>query len=273
MKCMICDSPSSYFFSKTYTKAPFDKLMSKIGDVNYYKCNNCGFVSSQTHAQLDKKEWSDLNSNFHHYIETPGHQSTINQPPYAEQAMALAMLGRNDIIDLGSMLDYAAGYGSLSKILNKYYHIDLPIFDFYVRDTEYNKYIEESDMSKYQTVLNSAMFEHVLYREDLDRVNDLVSPSGALVIHTVICERIPKDPDWFYLDAPVHTAFHTNKSMNILMEQWGYRSSIYSPQSKSWVLLRNKIEDVSGVIDTINNELQKQWFFYKNGFVDYWKGF
>jgi hypothetical protein len=74
----------------------------------------------------------------------------------------------------------------------------------------------------------------------------------------------------------VHTAFHTNKSMSILMEQWGYAASIYSPQAKSWFLFKNDspvLQNLESTINSINRELQTKYFYYKNGFVDYWKGF
>lgn len=273
MKCIICNSESKYYFSKVYSEKPFDEFMKEIGKVDYYKCCRCGFVLSKTHSELDSEQWNKLNYNFHHYHESSGVDKQINQPPYAEQAMMLAFLGRNGIISTDSMLDYAGGYGCLSNILSRYYDLHLPIFDPYVQSDDSEKYVKQSELMTYKTVINSAMFEHVLKRENLDQVNNMVDPDGCLILHTVICENIPDDPDWFYLRPPVHTAFHTNKSMEILMEQWGYRSSIYSPQAKCWILLREKIGDVGARIGKINGELQSNWFYYKDGFVDYWKGF
>jgi hypothetical protein len=120
------------------------------------------------------------------------------------------------------------------------------------------------------------MLEHILTREALDEVNNLVADDGILMIHTVICDRIPRDPDWFYLTPMVHTAFHTNKSMEILMKQWGYAASLYSPQAKSWYLFKKKYPQLSQLgekINAINREIQGTYFHYKAGFVDYWKGF
>ena len=120
------------------------------------------------------------------------------------------------------------------------------------------------------------MFEHVLEREHLDYVNNLVDSDGVLMLHTVVCENIPANPNWFYITPMVHTAFHTNKSMNILMEQWGYSDSIYSPQAKSWFLFKKDspvIQDLENKVSHINRELQTKYFFYKNEFMDYWKGF
>lgn len=275
MKCIICNSGSSYYFSKNYTESPFDEFMQDIGKVDYYRCEHCGFVLSKTHSELDENKWNNLNSLFHHYIENQDNDSKGNQPPYAEQAMMIALLGKNGIISTKNMIDYAAGYGTLSHILEKYFDCELPIFDQYVQAANSNKYVGNLENKSYKTVINSAMFEHVLTRDNLEQVNNLVvdDDSSSLIIHTVVCEKVPCDPNWFYLRPPVHTSFHTNKSMDILMSQWGYQSSIYCPQSKCWVLLREKVDDIVNKVVTINKELQTNWFYCKNGFVDYWKGF
>jgi hypothetical protein len=137
-------------------------------------------------------------------------------------------------------------------------------------------YVKEGHLQKYKLVINSAMFEHILERKHLDEVNDLVDFDGTLMLHTLVCEKVPTDPNWFYIKPIVHTAFHTNKSMEILMKQWNYVASIYSPQAKSWFLFKKDspfIYDLEHTIEKINRELQKKYFYYKNGFVDYWKGF
>lgn len=273
MKCIICNSDSNYYFSKAYSENPFNEFMREIGRVDYYKCDCCGFVLSKTHSELDRNSWNSLNLQFHLYMENPDYEKKINQPPYAEQAMMLVLLKRNGIISTENMLDYAAGYGTLSNLLAKYYDLELQIFDPYIKSGNSSKYIDKAVAKAYKTVFNSAMFEHVLTRADLDQVNDLVDDDGCLIIHTVVCENVPNDPDWFYLQPPVHTAFHTNKSMEILMGQWNYHSSLYCPQSKCWVLLKEDIEGIENRVAAINQELRTNWFYSKKGFVDYWKGF
>ena len=273
MKCIICNSESHFYFSKKYTEPPFNDFMREIGEVNYFKCSNCGFVISETHSKLDDTKWQNLNYLFHHYLENSGFDKKINQPPYPEQAMMISFLGKNKIIETEDMIDFAGGYGTLSNILDKYHDIKLPIFDPYVQSGKLERYIARTELRTYKTVINSAMFEHVLSRKDLEQVNDMVDPEGCLIIHTVVCENVPKDPNWFYLAPPVHTAFHTNRSMEILMNQWNYSSSIYSPKGKCWVLLRGDIDSLEWKIKNINEELQTNWFFCKRGFVDYWKGF
>jgi hypothetical protein len=275
-KCIICAYDSQYFFSKnypTYAGSPFlDNYM-----ICYYKCTHCGFVISKTHLEMTPTEWSDLNSSWHHNFESNIDERTNNQPPYAEQALALIILFKNNILESDDVLDYAAGYGSLAKILKKYFNKEILLHDKYVSEPESNlSYVTSSDLGRYKLVINSAMFEHVLTRSDLDSVNALVSDDGVMMLHTVVCERVPQDPKWFYFEPMVHTAFHTNRSMSILMNQWGYTESVYSHLAKSWFLFKGKspnIENLESNIMKINKELQSKFFHHKKGFLDYWKGF
>jgi hypothetical protein len=263
-----------YYFSKGYE----GYLGSPFQDgfiVEYEKCINCGFVLSKTHREMEPHLWEKLNSSWHHYFEgsTTGH--VVNQPPYAEQALDLTILFRNNILNLEDSLDYAAGYGTLSKLLKKYFDHNLKIYDPYVQvDNGLNNYV--SNLSTYSLVINSAMFEHVISRSALDGINSCVKNDGVLCVHTRISEKIPNDPNWFYLTPHVHTAFHTNKSMEILMRQWGYAASIYSPSAKCWFLLKNKhpmLKMIERIIDDINSEVQAKHFYFKNSFVDFWKNF
>jgi hypothetical protein len=272
LNCLICNSAMEYYFSKKYEGypgSPFPKGLL----VKYEKCENCGFVVSRTHREMNLTDWENLNSSWHHYFEGSNEDRIVNQPPYAEQALILQILAKRKIINLADALDYAAGYGTLSKFLSNYFDTKLKVYDQYVRSSDTSKdYV--SGLGKYGLVTNSAMFEHVISRDSLDKVNECVRDDGALMIHTRISEKIPKDSNWFYLKPHVHTAFHTNKSMEILMEQWGYEVSIYAPQAKSWILFKNKypqIERLNEFVNEINTEIQAKYFYYKKGFVDFWK--
>ena len=258
-----------YIFSKDYVNSAFYSMMADIKIVDYYKCENCGFTISKTHSDMDYKRWAKLNYDFHHFLENNG--ASINQPPYLAQAVMIKVLTQNGIIDGFSILDYAGGYGTLSLILKKYFNFNLPVYDPYVQRQNSIDYIQKKDLEKYQTVFNSALFEHLLDRTSFDEINSLVCDGGAMIIHSVICEQIPKDPNWFYLDPPVHTTFHTNKSMNILMKQWGYKSSIYCLSAKSWILLKRNDLEIKRKCEQINAEFQAQYLIYQEGFVDYWK--
>jgi hypothetical protein len=226
---------------------------------------------------MTPSQWAHLNTSYHHFFEQNTEARIVNQPPYAEQALTLTILGKNAIVHLDDALDYAAGYGTLSNLLVKYFDTSIQIFDRYVRTNDDSlRYVDEESLAKYRLVINSAMFEHVLDRAGLDAVDNLVADDGVLMLHTLVCETIPRDPGWFYFAPIVHTAFHTNKSMATLMQQWGYAASIYSPQAKSWFLFKKhhpQLKHLEKKICEINRETQTKSFQYKAGFVDYWKGF
>lgn len=270
LKCIICNGQTSFFLSKQYAE-PYNKLLKES---RFCKCKNCGFTFSETIFNMSDPEWIKLNNEFHTLLEDSSTEKNINQPPYLQQALMLKLLNENKILNGENMLDYAGGFGTLSKILLKYFNMEIPIYDPYMKDTNANlKYIEEDKLTPVSVLVNSALFEHVRNRADLEHVNHCIKTDGVLILHTVVCENIPNKPDWFYLTPPVHAALHTNKSMNILMEQWGYESSLYCPASKCWVLFKKEPENIKTLIDNINLELQTEYLFYKKGFMDYWKGF
>ena len=272
MKCLICNSETKYFFSKKYTEKPFDSMMEDIGEVNYYKCTNCGFTLSKTHCNLDTERWNKLNFDFHHFLENNSNSEIpINQPPYLQQAIMIKVLVENEIINFDSSLDFAGGYGTLSNILDRYFNLKLSVYDPFVKNNARNIYIDKKDLETYDTVLNSALFEHLTTRESFDEINDCVSNEGCVIVHTRISGYIPSDPNWFYLNPPVHCAFHTNKSMEILMQQWNYKASIYCMSARSWILLKNDSKDLKRKVELINKEFQTDYLTYKLGFVDYWK--
>ncbi len=275
MKCLICISEATYFFSKTYHEEPFATFMKDIGEVQYYKCVNCGFTMSKTHYELSHDDWAQLNHSYHTFSEQAKakKQSKGNPPPYFEQAFLLKVLACNKIINAERILDFAGGHGTLSKIIDKYFGMSMPIYDPYMSEENGRTYISKDSLTTYKTVLNSALFEHVTSREDLDEINRLVEKDGCMIIHSVVAENIPADENWFYLRIPVHCTFHTNKSMDILMQQWGYSSSIYCPAGKCWILLKIEPENIESIIAGINHEFQTEYLIYKKGFVDYWKGF
>lgn len=268
MNCIICKEQMNYFFSKKYTEEPFSGwLQDKI---DFYRCVNSGFVHSQTHQQMPTEQWQQLNHNFHSLIEGDSSLDTWgNQPPYYGQAITISILNKFGLIDALNSVDYAAGVGRLGTILNDLFSLSLKSYDPFFGEGHLS--LQENE--KYNFVVNSAMFEYVLNRQDLESLYSILSKSGCLMIHTLVCENVPLDPDWFYLRPPVHTAFHTNKSMSILMRQWGFKSSVYSPQAKSWVLFKVDVENIKNTIMKANQYLGCNWFVYKNGFVDYWKGF
>jgi len=269
MKCLVCDNKMAFFLRKSFDQGDFSLLMQDIKVVEYHKCDFCGFVASETHFKMSEERWFVLNKEFHHFLETQ--ETGINQPPYLFQANFLNVLKTNLVLNLDGGLDYAGGLGTLTKVLRKYFGLELLVFDPYVMDENEGFYLGRQDLGSFDLVLNSALFEHLRFRDQFDELNSLVSRTGCLAIHTLVCESIPQDENWFYFEPPVHCSFHTNKSMQILMDQWGYKGSIYCPSAKMWVLFKDNLRHVESSVLSINSEFQTDYLYYKEGFVDYWK--
>jgi Methyltransferase domain len=230
MKCIICDVGMSYYFSKFID-------YHNLGNVDYWRCTHCGFVSSATHFEMSQGEWEQLNAHFHGDLAVMKNNPDNNPPPYAEQAHMLDLMYRHGLLKGEPWLDWGAGQGELSKILLNQYRLMMMNYDQFIRPS-INVLTEETVRpGGYNLVLSSAVFEHVRNRATLDQIDRCVSRTdGALAVHTLVRSHVPNDPNWMYL-LPVHCAFHTNRSMQILMDQWGYHSRFHGLLAlKYWVL-------------------------------------
>jgi hypothetical protein len=54
MRCEICGGATSHYFSKT-----FDAF--NLGEVDYWRCEACGFAFSRTHVEMSPEAWNELN--------------------------------------------------------------------------------------------------------------------------------------------------------------------------------------------------------------------
>ncbi len=143
-------------------------------------------------------------------------------------------------------------------------------FDRYEQNT--NGYLHEHDLKKggFDFVVTTSVFEHLTRREHFDEINALVSADGVMGLHTMVRESIPPDPTWFYL-LPVRCAFHTNKSMSILFEQWGYQCSIYHVEARIWFWFKSDPDQIEEIVCNANKRPHAPLYLFKRGFLDYWK--
>ena len=264
MSCLICNQPTQYFFHKN-----FDNY-SLLGRVDYHKCSNCGFVHSETHRLLSEQEWSELNHAYH--IGYQGSDENTDDPRWLERLQAQAYV-LADAADLGLIaidgdwLDYACGDGKLSALLKS--KKNLLKYDKFMQLSDYLNTAQLNQVH-FDLVITTSVFEHLIQRQHFDAIHSLVSEKGVMGLHTLVCENIPCDPNWFYL-LPVHCAFHTNKSMALLIEQWGYVESIYNVDARLWLLFKPNTLDVERVVEAANKRANTPHYVYKKGFVDYWK--
>ncbi|RYG88549.1 MAG: class I SAM-dependent methyltransferase [Alphaproteobacteria bacterium] len=262
MNCIICNSIMEHYFTKQ-----FDAY--GLGEVEYERCTLCGFSASATHFALSEEQWEALNGNFHSDSFARTDNPYNRNQRYFNQALMLHLLHRNQIIPNGDWLDWGSGSGSLSMQLDRHFGLRINNFDQYMEPQLFSLERESLLPGGYQVVVNTAVFEHVRSRRTLDEIESYVAPGGCLCIHTLVRGEIPADPEWMYL-LPVHCAFHTNTSMNSLMQQWGYSCSVYNEHAKMWIWFKEDAEIIADKVSRINRSMGWEYLHFKHGFMDFW---
>lgn len=227
---------------------------------------------------MKDEEWEKLNIEYHEQYQ--GKEYNVDDPRWlsriAKQAHVI-----NDVTSIrilqkgGHWLDYGCGDGKLSEILRIKYNLELHKYDKYMainNNQELSNYFEDNDLipGSFDFVINTSVFEHIRKRDQLDKLESLVSPNGVFGIHTVVCENILQDDSWFYL-LPIHCAFFTNKSMALLFDQWDYAFSLYNIEARLWLWFKDCSLLIKERVDQANKRIRGPFYIYKDGFVDYWK--
>jgi hypothetical protein len=240
-----------------------------LEDVDYVRCRSCGFTASETHFRMSLPEWQRLNLAFHDDNNIREDNPWNRNQRYFNQSVMLHLLARNGIVPSGKLLDWGSGTGSLSRQLHEHFGLRLDNFDRYVEPVL--NPLRESELVErgYSLVTNTAVFEHVRDRATLDNIESYVTASGCLGVHTLVRGEIPADPSWMYL-LPVHCAFHTNRSMEMLMRQWGYGCSVYNEHAKMWIMFKRPPQHVTDEVARLNELLGYEYLHFKVGFMDYW---
>jgi hypothetical protein len=259
---MICSGNMVYYFSKVFAT-------DGLGSVDYYRCIECGFCASKTHFEMSESEWIRLNTSWHDANNLRTDNPFNRNQRHFNQALMLHLLSRQKIIEPGKWLDYASGQGGLSSKLYAHFGAVLHSYDKFIKPASFPVPDSELIKSGYSLVTNTAMFEHVRHRATLDEIESYVGDTGALGIFTFVCGTIPADPEWNYL-LPVHCAFFTNKSMSLLMQQWGYTCSIYSEVALLWIWFKTAPELIAEKVAKLNRAMGWEYLHFKAGFMDFW---
>lgn len=262
MNCIICNGNMNHYFVKHFDAYDLD-------DVEYVRCSSCGFAASATHFAMCEREWEELNERYHSDSFSRTDNPYNRNQRYFNQALMLHLLHRSGLVPSGEWLDWGSGAGSLSMQLHRHFGLRLNNFDQYMKPELFALEREDLLPRGYQVVVNTAVFEHVRSRRTLNEIESYVAQDGCLCIHTLVRGEIPADPEWMYL-LPVHCAFHTNKSMDILMRQWGYQCSIYNEHAKMWIMFKHPPDEVEREVTRLNKLVGWEYLRFKAGFMDFW---
>ncbi|MFA6000084.1 MAG: class I SAM-dependent methyltransferase [Candidatus Paceibacterota bacterium] len=257
-----------YYFSKDFERYNLKELKK----ADYWVCENCGFVSSKTHAEMSDDQWGSLNHSYHGEFLKNSPIKT-DDPKWDDrlqkQCDFIVNLVNAGILKKGNWVDWGCGGGDLADKLNEH-NIYLQKYD------RYFPHISEEQLKsiKYDLVINTSVLEHVRDMNPFIEMNGLLKDDGIMAVHTLVREEIPYDPNWFYL-LPVHCSFYTNKAMQIIFDKFGYKTSIYHYESSLWLWFKvqeYKTEFLE-IAKKYKDELKTLPSFSckENGFMDYWK--
>ncbi len=263
LSCYVCGGRCSPHFRKQFKYPELDL-------VHYVKCDGCKMVYSAEHLAMPEERWQRLNRYYHGGYQ--GSASNVDDPRWQKrlhiQAELVADLAGCDAIGAGRpWLDFGCGDGKLAQAIEAKGH-SVGRWDRFMGGGRPG-YLQEDALrpASFDLVINTSMFEHVRELGTLDDLAGLVSPTGVLAVHTLVCEDVPADPDWFYL-LPVHCAFFTNRAMELLFRRWQVVSSLYHVEGRMWFYFRRPL---SALPPPVHTWIAAGRFHAKDGFMDYWK--
>lgn len=261
MNCFVCGGTMSPFMTKNFD-------MKHLDACDYVRCENCGLVIAETLYDMPHEQWELLNHECH-----AAYQNTdaLDVDPnwltrLKSQANLLERLIQLGVIEQSARaVDFGAGDGKLSDYLaEKISAPRLMKFDAYMARPNENYLPAESlTPESFDFVITCSVFEHLLGAEDVEKIFALLKSDGTMALHTLICEEIPRDVNWFYLQ-PVHATFWTNDAMKKIFRRYNFKGCAYHVESRLWFMFRSQ-EKFSRLKNSARD------FVFADDFVDYWK--
>ncbi len=252
--------------------------------LQFIKCGHCGLVIDQTTYEMSQEERSAYITKIHSaYL---GQDENVDDPGWIErldkQVLLLIQMFGNGIFNKNMRIaDYGCGDGKLSEYFRRYYESTVngntlneenPVilkYDKFMRPEGDSTYLLDSEMKpgSFDAIVTCSVFEHLIGKRDIDEVLGLLNNNGILCLHTLVCEEVPCDPDWYYL-LPDHVTLWTNKAMDYLYKDYGYSGCAYNIEARMWFFFKDKTQ--FDKLYANKDKITGTWVF-SNNFVDYWK--
>ncbi|MFT4802821.1 MAG: hypothetical protein ACI9YE_000007 [Psychroserpens sp.] len=200
MKCKICNNENKSCFS--------GKLLNKY-EVDYFYCDNCGFLQTEEPYWLEEAYSRSIN------LSDTGYMS--RNLSYSKRLTVLFFL----LFDKKEkFLDYAGGYGVFVRLMR-----DVG-FDFYW-DDKFTKNLfaagfEWDNKSKIKAITSFESFEHFV--NPMEEIKLLINISDTLFFSTILPPvPLPKPKEWWYygLDHGQHISFYSEETFHYIAHLYG----------------------------------------------------
>jgi 2-polyprenyl-3-methyl-5-hydroxy-6-metoxy-1,4-benzoquinol methylase len=202
MKCHICHHTAEPLF-KT-------RLLNKY-DVQYFKCNTCGFIQTETPYWFEEAYKSAITS------------------------LDIGLIGRNlylndqvsRIIDIcfpesRIMVDYGGGYGMFVRMMRdkgyNFYRQDLYCENLFAAYFD----LPDAPAATFDVLTSFEVFEHL--QDPLAEIEKMFRLSGTIIFTTLLLPTDQKDlKDWWYISPLTgqHIAFYDQRTLAYLAQKFG----------------------------------------------------
>jgi len=273
MECFICKSDMNNYFVKN------DEYIGK--DREFVRCSNCGLVIDKTIYQMTADELAK------HIIKVHSEYQGTDEFEYDSrwltrlntQATVIAQMFKENVFGNDMRIaDWGCGDGKLSEYFSrKWQEIknaqknspQILKYDKYMRPEGDDTYLSDNEMidGTFDAIITCSVFEHLIGKDDVDNILKLLNDTGVFCLHTLICEEVPHDPNWFYL-APDHVTIWTNNAMKYLFEEYGFVGCAYNAEAQMWFLFKSKAQ--FNMLREKKAKIRGTWAI-SDDFVDYWK--
>lgn len=204
MNCKICSAETKNLFTQ--------KVLNKY-DVQFFHCDNCGFLFTEEPFWLEEAYNSAIN------ISDTG---IIDRNIYFSKIVSTLIYFFFD--KEGIFLDYAGGYGIFTRLMR-----DIG-FDFYWSD-KYSQNLlargfefEKTKGKTIEAVTGFEIFEHLV--NPLEEIGKMLKISSNIFFSTQLLPKAAPLPGdwWFYgFNHGQHVSFYSRKTLSFIAEKNGLK--------------------------------------------------
>lgn len=189
------------------------RILNKY-DINYYRCNQTGFIQTQEPYWLPEAYSSAITKLD---IGLPHRNIYL--------ANRLSPLLLNHFNNKGTFLDYAGGYGLFTRLMRdsgfNFYHTDQYCQNLFAENFDLKDLPEGS---RFELVTAFEVFEHL--PNPVSEIKAMLKFSDNLLFSTELQPeaKIKKVEDWSYFatETGQHIAFYNQKTLQAIADELGY---------------------------------------------------
>ena len=205
MNCPLCSTPSQLYHTHT-----------ERDDQQYFRCPECQSIAMHPQHYLTREEEKARYLTHNNDVNDPGYQKFV-------RPVIQAVTTRTQTNHHG--LDYGAGTGPVITKLLREKGYSMTTYDpIFIPNSE-------ALNATYDFIVCCEVAEHFHDpQHEFARFQQLLHPTGLLVIKTELLTSDIDFPNWYYINDPTHTLFYSPKGMRLILEQHGFNTLELTPR-------------------------------------------